>query len=144
MSFKVDDWVLVSTKNLRQKRPSRKLSQKFLGPYQVDKVVGMHGLAYKLYILVFMRLHLVFPISALEPFYGRPGEDPSTLQELYVQGNNVYEVEAILNYKGNGRNRQFYIKWKDYEDEENTWEPRRNVFAKELLADYEARLGLLR
>ena len=144
MSFKVDDWVLVSIKNLRQKRLSRKLSQKFLGPYQVDKVVGTHGLAYKLHIPAFMRLHPVFPISALEPFHGRPGEDPSTLQEPYVQGNNVYEVEAILNHKGNGRNRHFYIKWKDYEDEENTWEPRRNVFAKELLADYEARLGLLR
>ena len=143
MSFKINDQVLVSIKNLRQKRLSQKLSQKFLEPYQIDKVVNTHRLAYKLHIPAFIRLYPVFPISALKPFHNRLKEDPSILQEPYIQGNNVYEVEAILNHKGNRRNRQFYIKWKNYEDEKNIQKPRRNVFAKELLADYKIRLRLL-
>ncbi len=31
----------------------------------------------------------------------------------------VYIVEIILNHKRNGYNKYFYIKWKDYKDEEN-------------------------
>jgi hypothetical protein len=31
--FAVVDWVLLSTKNLRQSRPSRKLLDRFLGPF---------------------------------------------------------------------------------------------------------------
>ncbi len=144
ISFKVDDQILVSTKNLHQKRLSRKLSQKFLRFYQIDKVINIYRLIYKLYISTFIRLHLVFPISALEPFHNRPKENPLTLQKPYVQSNNIYKVKPILNHKKNRYNKHFYIKWKDYEDKENIQEFRRNVFIKELLADYKIRFELLR
>src|SRR6266699_5154532 len=100
ISFKIDDWVLISIKNLRQKRRLRKLFQKFLRPYQIDKVIDIHKLIYKLYIPAFIQLHPVFLILILEPFYNRLRENLSILQKLYIQGNNVYKVETILNYKG--------------------------------------------
>ena len=133
-----------SIKNLYQKRLLQKFFQNFLKSYQIDKIIDIHRLIYKLYILAFIRLYLVFPISILKPFYSRLKEDLSTLQELYIQGNNIYKIETILNYKENGYNRHFYIKWKDYEDKENIQESRRNIFIKELLADYKIRLELLR
>ncbi len=119
MLFKVDNQILVSIKNPHQKCPLQKLFQKFLGLYQVDKIVNIYKLIYKLYILAFIRLHPVFPISVLEPFYNWLEEDPLTLQEPYIQGNNIYKVEVILNYKRNRCNKHFYIKWKDYKDKKN-------------------------
>ena len=47
LAFKRGDWVLLSTKSLALRRPSRKLSPKFQGPYQVERVVGHHGLPAK-------------------------------------------------------------------------------------------------
>ena len=37
--YEVGDAVMLSTKNLKIKRPSRKLDHKFIGPFRVEKVV---------------------------------------------------------------------------------------------------------
>ncbi|XP_044723696.1 integrase core domain-containing protein [Hirsutella rhossiliensis] len=41
MSFEEGDWVLISTKNLPLRRPTKKLTDKYVGPYQIDQVVGV-------------------------------------------------------------------------------------------------------
>ena len=46
MTFTVRDKVLLSTKNLTTWRPTKKLDNKFVGPFKVIKAVGK--LAYKL------------------------------------------------------------------------------------------------
>ena len=46
MSFKEGDWVWLSTKHIKQQRPSNKLADKFLGPFQVERVIGKHRIAY--------------------------------------------------------------------------------------------------
>ena len=39
----------------------------------------------------------------------------------------VYEVEKILDKRGRGRMAEYLIKWRNYGDEENTWEPASNL-----------------
>ncbi|KAJ6437003.1 ectomycorrhiza-upregulated zf-MYND domain-containing protein [Purpureocillium lavendulum] len=39
-SFQEGDWVLISTKHLPLRRPTRKLTEKYVGPYQVEQVIG--------------------------------------------------------------------------------------------------------
>jgi transposase InsO family protein len=34
-----------------------------------------------------------------------------------------YEVEAIVNHRGHGSGIEYFVKWKDYPDSQNTWEP---------------------
>jgi Chromo (CHRromatin Organisation MOdifier) domain len=133
-----DDWVLVSTKHLRQRRPCRKLADKFIGPYQVEKVVGDHGLAYKLRLPSSVRVHPTFPVTSLEPYRARSGEEPASPTDNPLVAETSYEVEAILAHKGPRWNRYYLIKWKDYDDSEVSWEPRRNLDDGPLLQAYDA------
>ena len=48
MSFKSGDKVLLSTANLKQDRPSKKLANRYLGPFVVDEPVGSQ--AYRLFL----------------------------------------------------------------------------------------------
>jgi hypothetical protein len=138
--FTVKDWVLLSTKHLRPWRPSRKLTDKFIGPYQIEEVIGDHRLAYKLQLPSSVRLHSTFPITSLEPYQKRDSEAPASLTDIPFLDETSYEVEAILDHKGPRRKRFYLIKWKDYDDSENSWEPRRNLDDGPLLQDYEKSL----
>ena len=141
LSFKKGDWVMLSTKNLRQRRPSRKLSNKFEGPFQIIKAVGDHGLAYELRLPNWLRMHATFPISSLEPYRQPDGERPSSPVNTALQAEPTYEVEAILDHKGKGRSRQYLIKWKNYDVSENSWEPRRNLDDGPLIREYLESIG---
>ena len=132
---------MLSTKNLRQRRPSRKLANKYEGPFQITKVVGSHGLAYQLRLPSSLRMHSTFPISSLEPYRGPCGERPSSPVTTALQAQPAYEVEAILDHKGKGRSRQYLIKWKDYDVSENSWEPRRNLDDGPLIKEYLKSIG---
>jgi hypothetical protein len=39
-----------------------------------------------------------------------------------IQGEEEYEVEAILDHRGGKRRRQYLIKWKGYPSSDITWE----------------------
>jgi len=40
-----------------------------------------------------------------------------------MEGHPEYEVKEILSARKQGRGIQYLVKWKDYGNEENTWEP---------------------
>jgi transposase InsO family protein len=44
---------------------------------------------------------------------------------------DVYEVERILNHRGEGDNREYLIRWKGYGSKDDTWEPVSNLFDAE-------------
>ena len=50
-----------------------------------------------------------------------------------MEGENEYEVEAILAHRGNGNRRRYLVRWKGYDDASNTWEPADNVKNSPLL-----------
>jgi len=54
-----------------------------------------------------------------------PADPKTPLQEdwKYEAETEEYEVERILEQK----DQKYLIKWKDYEESENTWEPVRNL-----------------
>lgn len=47
-----------------------------------------------------------------------------------------YIVEKILNHRINNGKRQYLLKWKNYDESENTWENEENLNCKELLEEY--------
>ena len=66
--------VLLSAKNIRLNRPSKKLDHRFLGPFRVVKPIGKQ--AYELELPErYSKLHPVFHVSLLEPWRGREGEE---------------------------------------------------------------------
>ena len=69
-----------------------------------------------------------------EPVYDhqKPLDPPGPVN---MEGHPEYEVEEILQSRKRGQGIQYLVKWKDYGNEENTWEPRRNVTNAEELID---------
>ena len=126
--------------------PSKKLADKFLGPYEVIVQPGTH--------LVTLRLpdnlcaiHPVFHVSMLEPT--TPNTIPNRVQPppppIFVDGEPEFEIAKILNSKVNQRRRNckllYLIHWTRYAgtDEETSWILATELGnAPELVADYHA------
>ena len=64
---------MLSTKNLKQKRPSKKLSHKYIGLFRVEDIVGSQ--VYRLTLPATYRIYPVFYVSYLEPYTKRQLDD---------------------------------------------------------------------
>jgi len=133
VSFKVDDFVYLSTKHLKSSRPSRKLDFKFSGPFKIIQVIN--PVAYKLLLPQSWRIHNVFHISLLKKCHSKPkfSKPPPEI----INNEEEYEVENILDSKILRGKRFFLIKWRGYDSSENTWESESNLAnASEILSDF--------
>ena len=133
------DWVMLNAKNIRTKRPTKKLAPKFYGPFKITKKIGSH--AYELELESRWRIHNVFHVSLLEPHH----QNKFSLREQVrpepeeIEGEKEYEVEKIVqgeirttHRKIWGRNKvtkslYFLVKWKGYPEDECTWEPGKHL-----------------
>ena len=76
-----------------------------------------------------MKVHLVFNEMLLlrapdDEFNRCPVPLPPVLTP---DGEEEYVVEQILDSKKVGRHLEYYVKWKGYGAEENTWEPKEHL-----------------
>jgi len=123
----VGDQVFVLAKFIHTTRPSKKLSERYLGPYEVVGKPGSHSFLIKL--PDHMRaIHPVFHISMLEPV--TPNPIPNRIIPLpppvEIDGSLEYEVEQILDSKLDCRRRiqlQYYVQWSGYQGhpDEYSW-----------------------
>lgn len=136
IGFKKGDYVMLSTKNLKLKRPSAKLDHKFLGPFPIDAIIN--PVAVRLSLPPSMaRLHPVFHVSLLEPYHG-PLQRKKPPAPVIIDDELEYEVERLLDCRGTGENRQYLVKWTGYPIWEATWEPIANLdHAKDLVTKYD-------
>ena len=65
-TINIGELVMLNAKNIRTKRPSKKLSPKLYGPFKVLETKGNR--AYKLEISPRWKIHPVFHVSLLEPY----------------------------------------------------------------------------
>lgn len=144
--YGVGQEVLLSSKNIPLKHPgSNKLLPRWLGPFRVAKRVS--SVAYKLELPNTMsRLHPVFHVSLLKPYYSDGSYQPPP-PVLLQDGSEEYEVETILSHRDRSLPnsthtvREYLIKWKGYTHEHNTWEPAKNLTnCADLLTEYLARV----
>ena len=127
--YNVGEKVWLEGTNIQTTAPTKKLGAKRLGPFNIEARIGHH--AYKLKLPPGMKgVHPVFHETLLRPFKkdiikGRT-QDPPPPVEL-IEGGNRYEVEEILDSRKVGRGVQYLVKWEGYGQNENSWEPSRNV-----------------
>ena len=138
--FSVGDKVWLSRRNIKTKRPSRKLDVRHLGPFRISEAVGSRNLAFRLELPASMgKIHLVFHASLLEPY--QESSRAKRLQELpppvEVEGELEYEVRGVLDSKMEREWLFYLVDWVGYGPEERTWEPATNVeHAKDAVADF--------
>jgi len=142
--FKVGDQVYVKAKYFWSTRPSKKLSEKNLGPYTIIAQVG--SLSFMLHLPDSMRtVHPIFHVSQLE--LAIPNiildwiQPPPTPVE--VDGEPEFEISEILDSKVDHQHRSckllYLVHWSSYEgtDEETSWLLATELGnAMELLEDY--------
>jgi hypothetical protein len=124
--------VWLDTRNIQTEHPSKKLDQHRLGPFEVLAPVphDAHSpSAYRLALPPSWKIHPVFHVSLLRPANIYSGLHPVAMVEDrpppdIIQGEEEYEVEAILDHRGGKHIRQYLIKWKGYPSSDATWEPR--------------------
>ena len=69
------------------------------------------------------------------PSFPRPPPD-------IIEGDEFYEVEAIIRHKGKGQGTKYLVKWVGYPTADNEWIAKEELenFAPELLKNYLNRL----
>jgi transposase InsO family protein len=133
-SFKKGDKVYLIRKNLKTKRKSDKLDWKKFGAYEVlEKVSDVN---YKIRLPKKSRLHPIFHVSLLEL-----AAKNAPLEKLDVEnehGTDIYEVEKILDSRISTETGEieYLIKWKNWDNIHNTWEPIGNLRCPQKLKEF--------
>jgi hypothetical protein len=112
--------VFVKAKFFRTTRPAKKLSEKYLGPYEIIAQPGTLSFTVKLPEHLHA-VHPVFHISMLEPATPNsiPGRAQSPPPPVEVEGEIEYEVSEIADSKFDRRRKvplQYLVRWEGYKD----------------------------
>jgi len=139
-SYSPGDLVMLNSKHIRTRRASRKLDDRFIGPFEVLKTIGQNAYTLRLPTR-YGRLHNTFHVSLLEPYRMREGREiPAPIE---IDGEEEWEIEQILDHKDTAQGTQYLVKWKGFSTAENTWEPVEHLLnASEELARYRAASGI--
>ena len=124
--LKKRDKVYLLQKNIETTRPSNKLNHVKIGPFKIIR--NIKRVSFKLELPEDMQWkHSVFHISLLK-------SAPDTILILEQVPDNYlmeqedwYKVESILKHKDINKQKHYLVKWKNYPDSENTWEPEQNL-----------------
>jgi len=136
--WKKGDRVLLSTKDLVFKeRLSKKLTERYVGPYAIEEVVSSN--AVKLRLPSSMRIHLVVNVSQIVRYKKQiKGQKKEEGKPIEVEGVEEWEVEKILNKKKIRGVEKYLIRWKGFTVEGDTWERKENLKnTKELIEEFE-------
>ena len=135
--FPINSYVLV---HYRSGSPTTRLHTAWRGPMRVAS--GSNS-RYILYDLVTTREHR-YHVSVMKQFLF----DPLLVGPVDVARRDHMEffVESIADHQGSLTlsTIEFFVKWKDYPESENTWEPYTNLRDNEVLHDYLKLKGLHR
>ena len=113
--FQLSQEIFVRSKYIKTTRPSKKLSDKYLGPYKIVAKVGPQS--YTLELPQSMKqVHPVFHVSVLEPSTPNTIQNriPEPPQPVVIEGEEEWEIESIVDSKIDKRYRcslRYYVKW---------------------------------
>ena len=143
VEFKIGDKVWLEGRNLKSDRPSIKLSAKRYRPFKITKVLS--PITYQLQLPLSWKIHNVFHIDLLTPYKETTMHRPNFIEPPpdLIDGEEEYEVEAILDLRryGRGRKLQYLVQWRGYSDAENQWVDAKDIHADQLLDQFRKRLA---
>ena len=121
-----------------------KLRRRWIGPFSIANMIS--PVAYRLNLPPTWRIHPILHVSNLKRFhqseeFERVERPPSP---IVVNGEEEFEVEAILRHKGTGAWRLYYVLCKGYPIPEASWEPESHLCnAPQILEGYLRRIATM-
>jgi len=138
--YKVGDLVMLSTKDLKYQivgRRTKKLTERFVGPYRVKEIISLN--AVKLELPSTVKIHPVVNVSRVRRYVGQvKGQRKEQLAPVIIEEEEEWEVERILNKKKVRGKEKYLVRWKGFTAESDIWEGRENLEnAKEAIEEFE-------
>lgn len=134
-NYQVGDYVYINSTNIRTICQKKKLDDKWIGPFPIDKQINAS--AYRLVLPPrYGRLHPVFHVSQLQ--LAPPDKFKRKLPEPISDGQDTalapnFEVEDILDSRVINGTLEYKIRWAGYDSTHDTWEPSHQVYAPDII-----------
>ena len=121
-----------------------KLTERFIGPYQVKGIISTNAIELDLPNTV--KIHPVVNVSRVRRYKDQvEGQKKEWPAPVIIEGEEEYEVEKILNKKKFRGKDWYLVQWKGYMIEEDMWELRENLGnMKDLVKEFEEEYGEIR
>jgi len=138
--YQVGDLVLLSTKDLKwqmEERRTEKLTERFVGPYKIKKVISTNAVELELPRTI--RIHPVVNVSRVRKYKEQVrGQRKQPTPPVIIEGEEEYEGEKVINKRKKYGRWEYLVRWKGYTAEEDSWERKENLKnTKEAVEDYE-------
>src|SRR6201995_5009213 len=137
IEFNVGDQVWLESKNFNIPMETRKFKPKREGPFKILEKLSKR--VYKLKLPFQWKIPPMFHSTLLTPYCKTQEHGPNfiKLPPDLVDGQEEYEVEAILGHRFKGHKVEYLTAWKGYGSNDNTWEPEENLTnVEEILKEY--------
>ena len=116
IDYEIGDMVFLNSRNIKTQRPSKKLDDKMLGPFEIIAKVRR---AFWLELSRTMLIHNVFHPNLLQKAATDPlpGQKQTPSPPIIVNDQEEWEVDEILNSRhfGRGRQLQYQVKWHNWD-----------------------------
>ena len=120
--YKVGDLVMLSTKDLKYqmvRRRTEKLTERFVGPYRMKKIVSLN--AVKLELPSTVKIHSVVNVSRIQKYVGQvEGQRKEQPALVVIKGEEEWKVEKILNKQQIRGKNKYLVQWKGFTAELDT------------------------
>jgi len=116
-AYQVGDLAMLNGRNIKTRRPSKKLDHKNHGPFLIEKIIS--PFAVRLTLPRKWKIHNVFHVSLLEPYrtskHRSPPDPTKVLREADdIEQSEEYNVEELMSARKQGRRILYLVKWLDY------------------------------